>query len=107
MTYIPDKRYVLNSAITQTDDAVVRRAVNDFVLDTNRGLQTGISYEHVVGRCDDVNNTFREIRENCMMSYDWMTTAETMDVESDSADDTSAGIGAIVVCDRDWETTCS
>ncbi len=39
MTYIPDERYTLNSTIAQTDDAVVRRAVNDFTLDTNRGLQ--------------------------------------------------------------------
>lgn len=107
MTYIPDERYVLNSAIAQTDDAVVRRAVNDFVLDTNRGLQTGISYEHIVGRCDDVNNTFREIRENCMMAYNWMTTAETMDVQSDNAADTSTGTGAraikIVGLDANWD----
>ena len=106
MTYIPDERYLLNTAIAQTDDAVVRRAVNDFILDTNRGLQTGISYEHVVGRCDDVTNSFREIRENCMTSYDWMTTAETIDIVSDDANDTSAGTGArtlrLVGLDASW-----
>ncbi len=107
MTYIPDERYTLNSAIAQTDDAVVRRAVNDFVLDTNRGLQTGISYEHVVGRCDDVMNTFREIRENCMDDYDWMTTAEPMDIESSSNQDRPAGTGAhkirLVGLDANWD----
>lgn len=107
MTYIPDERYTLNSTIAQTDDAVVRRAVNDFTLDTNRGLQTGISYEHIVGRCDDVMNNFREIRENCMTSYDWMTTAETIDVESDNVADTSTGTGArkikLIGLDANWD----
>lgn len=106
MTYIPDERYILNTAITQTDEAVVRRAVNDFVLDTNRGLQTGLSYEHIVGRCGDVNTSYREIRENCMTSYDWMTLAERIDVVSSAADDTSAGGGArtirLIGLDASW-----
>ena len=106
MTYIPDQRYILNTGVAQTDDAVIRRAVNDFVLDTNRGLQTGLSYEHVVGRCPDVNTSFREIRENCMQSYNWMTTAERIDVVSTASDDSSGGAGArtirLIGLDASW-----
>lgn len=107
MTYIPDERYILNSSIAQTDDAVVRRAVNDFVLDTNRGLQGGISYEHIVGHCDSINNTFMEIRQNCIQPYNWMTTAERIDVVSTAADDSSGGAGArkvrLVGLDANWD----
>lgn len=107
MTYIPDERYILNTSIAQTDDAVVRRAVNDFVLDTNRGLQTGLSYEHVVGRCPDVNTTFREVRENCMTAYNWMTTAEVITVVSTDAADGVGGTGARIIrlvgLDANWD----
>ncbi len=92
---------LLGNNFTETE------ATNDWTLDVNRGLYTGFSYEHVVGRCDDVTNQYKEIRENCMVDYDWMTSAEILDIESSSQQDRAIGSGAhkirLVGLDGNWD----
>ena len=93
MTYIVDPRVLLSDAVAQSEEAMAVRALNDFVLDVNRGKVTDFSYDHVVGRCGDLGTQFEQVRPNCGTSYTWMTTASILDITSSSNQDRAAGTG--------------
>ncbi|MCK5616233.1 hypothetical protein KAR91_80970 [Candidatus Pacearchaeota archaeon] len=98
----------IDDTLSQTELARIIRASNDFTLDANRGVLTGVSYEHVVGRNSAVGSGSEEfIGFSGSALPTFLTSASTLVVDSTDANDTTAGSGArtirIVGLDENWD----
>lgn len=99
----------IDDTLEQTENAKIYRTANDFVLDANRGILSGVSYEHVVGRNAAVGTTEEFIGYSGSALPVFLTAADNIVLVSSNANDTAAGTGArtirIVGLDQDWNKT--
>lgn len=99
----------IDDVLAQTENARIQRVSNDFVLDANRGLLTGVSYEHVVGRNAAVGTSEEFIGFSGSALPIFLTSADTIVVDSSSNFDRPASTGAhtirVVGLDENWDKT--
>ena len=99
----------IDDVLAQTENARIQRVSNDFVLDANRGLLTGVSYEHIVGRNAAVGTSEEFIGFSGSALPVFLTSAENIVLVSYNANDTAAGTGArtirVVGWDQNWDKT--
>lgn len=99
----------IDDTLEQTENAKIYRTANDFVLDANRGILSGVSYEHVVGRNAAVGTIEEFIGYSGSALPVFLTAADNIVLVSSDANDTAAGTGArtirVVGLDQNWDKT--
>lgn len=83
----------LNGTISQVFPATVSRPT-DYFIEVAAGKRQGVSNVNKFGYNNDVDSAAEEVVASFGGSIGIMTTADTLDVSSDDANDTSAGTGA-------------
>ena len=94
--------------IEQTQAAGLVRSTNDHVIDVNRGLLTGFSYDHIVGRDPAIGSSYGVITPDSAATYNFLQTASPLRIKSGgNAQDDATGTGArkvkIVGLDANWD----